>query len=263
MVPAPARRAVRGELRQHLEYRGGQARPSALHAGTARAGAGHQRPRSVPHGAESHTEAMMTTEVAETEAVEAAEARTSWRRKRGDGGLYRRPGTAYWWMRVPYRGRMLRESTGETDKKKAREVLKAKRDEIAAARGGYTTVIGPEQKSKTVQALLDALVQDFELRNVRSLKSIKSHLKSIEATFGHWKAVELVSAEDAINRYIARRVKAGHAASSINHSTQLLLQAIRPFLTKHLLPVPDIRRLPEDNVREGYYSRADVAKLMP
>jgi hypothetical protein len=35
-------------------------------------------------------------------------------------------------------------------------------------------VVGPEKKSKTVKALLDALVSDFELRKVRSLKSVKS-----------------------------------------------------------------------------------------
>src|SRR5437899_5688040 len=264
MVPAPAWRAVRGELRQHLEYRGRQARPSALHAGTACAGAGRWRPRSVFDGAASHTtEGTMTSETITSDVVQVIEARTPWRRKRGDGGLYRRPGTAYWWMRIPYRSGMLRESTGETDRKKAKVKLDAKRDEIAAARGGYTTLVGPEQKSKTVDALLDALVQDFELRKVRSLKSIKSYIKSVEKAFGHWKAVELVGAEDAITRYIAGRVKAGHAPASINHSLQVLLQAIRPFLTKHRLPVPEIRRLPEDNVREGFYSRADVEKLIP
>src|SRR5262249_19434317 len=154
-------------------------------------------------------EGTTTVEVPETDAVQVAEAPTRPRGKRGQGRLYRRPGTAYWWLAVADRGMMLRESTGETDKKKAREKLNAKRDEVAAARGGYTTVVRPEQKSKTVKALLDALVQDFELRKVRSLKSVKSYIKSIEKAFGHWKAVELT--EEAINRYIAGRVKAGHA----------------------------------------------------
>jgi hypothetical protein len=115
------------------------------------------------------------------------------RRKRGTGTIYRRPGTAYWWMAVPYRGRMLRESTGETDKKKAQNKLKAKLDEVAAARGGYTTLVGPEQRQMTVKALLDALVQDYELRGVRSLKSVRSYIKKVEPTFGGWKAVEVTS----------------------------------------------------------------------
>jgi integrase len=155
---------------------------------------------------------------------------------------------------------MLRESTGETDKKKAQKVLDAKRDEVAAARGGYTTVIGPEHRAKTVKALLDALVQDYELRGVRSVKSVKSHLTRVEAAFGHWKAVEVT--DEAVNRYIGERVKAGYANATINRSTQLLGQALRPFLTKHRLPVPAIRRLPEDNAREGFYSRADAEKVI-
>jgi integrase len=195
-----------------------------------------------------------------TETVQVTEAPTRRRRKRGEGGLYRRPGTAYWWMAVPYRGRMLRESTHETDKKKAKLVLDAKRDEVAAARGGYTTVIGPEHRAKTVKALLDALVQDYELRGVRSVKSVKSHIARVEAAFGHWKAVEVT--DDAVSRYVAQRVKAGHANASINRGTQLLGQALRPFLTKHRLPVPEIRRLPEDNAREGFYSRAEVEKIV-
>src|SRR5262249_23397254 len=39
-------------------------------------------------------------------------------------------------------------------------------------------------------------------------------------------------------------------------------QAIRPFLTKHRMPVPEIHRLPEDNVREGFYSRGEVEQLV-
>ncbi len=35
-----------------------------------------------------------------------------------------------------------------------------------------------------------------------------------------------------------------------------------PFLTKHRLPVPEIRRLLEDNVREDFFSRAEVEALV-
>src|SRR5262245_61128512 len=106
-----------------------------------------------------------------SERAQATGAPTRRLRKRGGGTLYRRPGTAYWWMAVPYRGRMLRESTKKTDKKEAKDALKAKIDEVAAARGGYTTLVGPEQRQLTVKALLDALVKDYELRGVRSVNS--------------------------------------------------------------------------------------------
>jgi integrase len=191
---------------------------------------------------------------------EVTGAPTRRRRKRGEGTLYRRPGTAYWWMAIPYRGRMLRMSTEKTDVKEARAQLRAKRDEIAAARGGYTTLVGPEQRQMTVKALLDALLQDYELRGVRSLKSVKSHAKKVEAAFGHWKGVEVTG--EAVDRYIGERRKAGDSPATVNRGLQLLTQALRPFLTKHRLPVPEIRKLPEENVREGFFTRVEVDALV-
>ena len=47
----------------------------------------------------------------------------------------------------------------------------------------------------------------------------------------------------------------------MNRETQLLGQALRPFLTTHRLPVPEIHRLSEDNMREGFFSRAEVPLL--
>jgi integrase len=44
--------------------------------------------------------------------------------------------------------------------------------------------------------------------------------------------------------------------------TQLFGQAIRPFLQKHRLPVPPIRKLPEDNTREGFFSRAEIESVI-
>ncbi len=188
-------------------------------------------------------------------ALSAAEAMTRRRRKRGAGTLYRRSGTVFWWMALPYRGRMLRESTGETDKKRAQEKLKAKLDEVAAARRGFTALVGPEQRQVTVKALLDALIQDYELRGVRSLKSVRAHGKKVEDAFGHWKAIDVSS--EAADRYINERRKAGAAPATVNRQTQILSQALRPFFTKHRLPVPEIRQLPEDNAREGFFSRSE------
>src|SRR2546428_12237321 len=97
------------------------------------------------------------------------------RTHRGDGRLYQRPGSTFWWMALCHQGREIRESTGTSDVKKAKAILKAKRDELAAARGGFTQIVGPEMKSTTVKALLAALLADFELRKVRSMKAIKSY----------------------------------------------------------------------------------------
>jgi len=195
-----------------------------------------------------------TTAIQDTTATSNARRRT-----RGKGTLYKRPGSVFWWFAIGDRGRMIRESTNETDVKKARAKLKVKQDEIAAARGGYTTLPGPEVKTTTVQALLEGLL--FKLRTVSSIKSITSHAAHVARAFGDWKVVELTG--EAIARYVADRERAGHAATSINHSLQVLAQAIKPFLTKHRLLMPELHRIRHaDRPREGFYSTADTEALI-
>jgi integrase len=188
------------------------------------------------------------------------------------GSLYKQPGSAVWWLRIGHRGRMLRESTGETDVKKARKVLQDRRDELGAARIGLATVIGPETRQVTVRERLAALLKDYELREVRSLAQIRAHMgfqedsrtdkkpRKILEAFGHTKVVDL-SAED-VKSYVARRKREDAANATINRETQILGQAIRPFLEQLKLPVPEIARLPENNVREGFFSRAELEAIV-
>ncbi len=182
------------------------------------------------------------------------------RAKRGQGGLFKRPGSRFWWFALGYRGRLIRQSTGETDIKKAREVLKAKRDEFAAARRGYTTVVTPEVERVTVAQRLDWLVKDYEGRGVRSIRQVHSHLKPIKDFFGSMRVVDLT--EEDMDAYIAKRKQAEATHASVNRGTQLLGQAIRPFMEKHRRPVPTIRHLPENNIREDFYERAEFETVV-
>ena len=182
------------------------------------------------------------------------------RAKRGDGSLWKRPGSRFWWYVLSHRGRLLRGSTGETDKKKAVEVLKAKRDELAAARRGYTVLVGPEVQRVTVGDLLDRLVGDYTLRGVKSLVQVKTHLIPVRDFFGAIPAVDVTEAD--VDRYITERRKAGKADATINRGTQLLGQALRPFLEKHQRPTPTIRRLREDNARQGFFERGEFEAVI-
>ena len=192
------------------------------------------------------------------------------KRTRRDKGLYKQPGSKFWWYAISHRGRLIRQSTGKTDVKKAREVLKAKRDELAAARGGYTTVSGPETRRVSVADRLIALLRDYELRGVRSLAQVRAHLgfsptpdgtpRKILEAFGRERVVEVT--EEMVDEYIKRRLAAGARPATVNRETQLLAQAIRPFLQKHRLPAPPMRKLPEDNTREGFFTRAEIESVI-
>jgi hypothetical protein len=52
---------------------------------------------------------------------------------RGDSGLYRQKGSANYWMQFFLNGRKNRESTGEADEKKARDVLRKRLKEVHAS----------------------------------------------------------------------------------------------------------------------------------
>jgi len=190
------------------------------------------------------------------------------RRRRGEGSLYKPEGTCYWHYALSYRGRLIRGSTGRSDLKEAREVLQAKRDELAAARAGFIALAGPEVRQVRVAELLDRLEKDCQLRGIKSLAQVRAHLVPVREAFGHMKAIEV--SEDDLDRYIADRLegrlgtarKAAAKPATVNRETQLLGQALRPFLERHRFPVPKIRRLPEQNVREGFFERAEFEAVV-
>jgi integrase len=199
----------------------------------------------------------------DTPAVNDAPAPAKKRRRKSgtNGRLYRRPNSAFWWLAITNNhGRVKRESTGETNRRQAEDKLRAKRDLYGAERIGKAVVPDSEVKKRTVKSLLDALLAKLELKGVKSLKQIRSHVGHIERAFGNWPVLDLT--EDAIQHYVAARVKKGHAPASINHSLQLLGQAITGFLMKNGFPVPPIEKLPVRNAREGYYSKAEAEALL-
>jgi hypothetical protein len=63
--------------------------------------------------------------------------------KRGDGTLYRQKKSRYWWYRIGFQSRILCGSTKTTDVRAARQVLKQKRRELEAVKGGFVYMPGP------------------------------------------------------------------------------------------------------------------------
>jgi integrase len=176
-------------------------------------------------------------------------------------GLYRRPNSPYHWMAFAVNGRIVRESTGQTDRKEAERVLKAKRDLVGAARIGKATIVTGDEKAKTVHELLEAYLADCEVRGCRSLISIRSNVRAVDAALGTLRAATID--DDQVKAYTATMVTAGVAASTINHRLQSLKQALKPFYMKKLhRELPEIHALAENNVRETYFSDAQAEGLI-
>jgi len=180
---------------------------------------------------------------------------------RGDGRIFRRKDTAFWWCAYYLRGKQYRESTEETDEKKAQKFLSHKVKEIHADQIGARPFVGPEQQRITVSELLDALEADYKLRGVGT-PQLASHLKYVRAHFGHFRAIALTA--EQIDKFIVERLEEGYRPATINRNTQLLTQAYNLAIErKHLSGAPHIRHLSEQgNARQGFFSDAEFSALV-
>lgn len=172
---------------------------------------------------------------------------------RGDGRIYKRPGSSLWWCQYSLRGKVYRQSTEETDEGKALKFLRHKLKEVHADQIGAKTFIGPQQQRIKVDELLDGLECDYKLREKWNTK-VNSNVKPLREYFGSWRAVDVTS--DAISKYIERlRDEEGYSAATCNRRTQLLGQAYKLAIrSKKLSTAPFIARLSEvGNERQGFF----------
>lgn len=171
---------------------------------------------------------------------------------RGDGRIYQRTGSPFYWCEYWLRGKQHRESTGQADEEKARKFLRNKLKEVFADQIGARTFISPKQQRVSVGELLDNLECDYKLRGKWNVK-VNSNLKPLREFFGDRRAVDLTS--DAIGAYIEDLRDQEYSAATCNRRTQLLGQAYKLAVrTKKLASAPFIPRLSEvGNERQGFF----------
>jgi integrase len=185
---------------------------------------------------------------------------------RGEGRVFSRGNSPFWWIAYYRNGKEVRESTelAKTEKnhKKAEGYLKLRIGELAAERHGGHAFVGPAQRRITVNQLLDALEEDYKARDKCSPQFL-SHMKRIRDAFGFWRAINLTAESESVDKYINRCKEAGMAPASINRGTQLLAQAFKLSIERRRLNVaPIIRHLPESNARQGFFEDADFQKVV-
>ncbi len=190
---------------------------------------------------------------------------------RGDGTLYRQNNSANYWMQFFLNGRKHRESTGESDEKKARDALKKRLKQVHASEVTGLMFESVRMRKITVSNLCDALESDFTLRGKWSSQN-RSHLKRVRDDFGDLLAAAVTP--EQIDKYIERRLARrrgakgelipGDRPASINRSLQLLGQSFSLAVKRGTLSrAPYIRKLSEaDNVRQGFFSDAEVKSVL-
>jgi integrase len=181
--------------------------------------------------------------------------------KRCDGALVKFDDSPRWISCLYVAGVEHRESTRTTDLKAARRFHKQKLDEAALDRQGVQSYQAPVAKRLTVGEILNALEADYALRKIKSLKSARSHLKLVRAHLGEMR-VHAMSAE-TIDAFVEKLRELEFADATINRATQVLRQAMKLAQERgKLQSIPKVRRLPERNVRKGFFEKPVLDALI-
>lgn len=172
---------------------------------------------------------------------------------RGTGSVIQRGNI--WWIQFCQDGKVYRESAETAIKEVAERKL---RKRLAAIDDGRFRGLATEKI--TVAEMMKALFtkkENGELDHAKSLDWDKRRWNiHLEPVFGHLKARAVT--EDKISKYIAGRKNAAAAAASINRELSLLRRA---FAIHNHIACPKFPRLKEDNVRKGFVSDEQYAKL--
>jgi integrase len=187
----------------------------------------------------------------------------------GKGRLFLR-GTTYWtavWAPSPEgKWHEARETTRTDDERKARRILEDRIRKVKNHRDGIETFQSAIVEKTTVNDILDALIADYELRKVKSIRHSISHLKPIRAFFGTRRALSV--SPDLVRNYIEMRKAKGRSSAKVNRETELLNTAyVFAVREGRLQRRPYIRSLPEPNARRGFFEKDEyeriVAELSP
>jgi integrase len=178
---------------------------------------------------------------------------------RGDGRIYKRKGSSRYWIQYSIRGRQYREPGGKTPAA-ARKKLRQRLREAGTERFG-----GPAAERVTVDQLADALLVHMKNQGKTSIDKVRSHLKPVRTFFAGRPAMDVTTA--ALERYQRERLDARKATATVNREVHALRRAFNvaahqtpPLFPKYL--VPYFPSLPVDNVRSGFFERAEVAALL-
>ena len=179
----------------------------------------------------------------------------TWQAAKAEGTLIESP---IWWLKYRAQGRLIRESSGTDDRRKAARTLKVK--EGAAIEG---RPVIPRVDKVTVDQLLDTLEAEYQANGRRSQDRLAVSLTHLRPAFGVRRAAHLTSA-DVTAYVVARQTETApdgtvrkSANATINRELAALKRAYRLALkAERLLRMPYIPMLKEANVRQGFFERA-------
>lgn len=174
-------------------------------------------------------------------------------------GSYFWRGKTIWiqyFSRVAGRKKPHRESTGSSNVKDAIRLLKQKSIEMAAGKA-----VGPALQRTTFFDLKGVVTANYTTKGRRSVKRMKIALNHLDEYFGADLARDITNIR--LVAYQQHRQQEKAANSAINYELAILRRAFNlAFRNKLVAEVPYFEKLPENNVRKGFFEDAEFAAVL-
>lgn len=173
------------------------------------------------------------------------------RRARGEGAIYKKAASVYWWISYTVDGTRLRESSRTTQKARAAELL---RQRLAAVADG--TFKGDGASQLKFDDLEELLKLNYKIKKRRSWDRAKRAFNSLRTYFAGWR-VNRIDGGAAV-MYNAARLDEEAEQATINYEIAILKRAITVARamgrTKHVL---EHTMEPVENARTGFFERSE------
>src|SRR5262245_52871650 len=159
-----------------------------------------------------------------------------------------------WWIRYYRNGKRYEESTGTDKEKVARDFLRSREGDVADGR----PVVSRKAARLVFEEAAADMVTDYRINGKRSLKNLQTTI--IDGALTPWfrgRRMAALTPTD-IRAYIADRQEKGYANATINRELAALKRMFRlaKQAGRFVGDPPHIPMLVEDNVRQGFFERA-------
>jgi integrase len=169
--------------------------------------------------------------------------------RHGDGTIYHREGSPYWWVKFHVVGTPVYESTKTKDKSEAKRYLRRRLGEVAT--GQFVSL---KTGQLTIADLCQLVIEDYVDNQYRSLPDLRRKIEQhIEPIVGKERAIQFGTRH--VKRYISRRQREEASAATINRELNVIR---RGYTLAHRSDPPLVMRMPyiatlaENNIRRDF-----------
>jgi integrase len=165
--------------------------------------------------------------------------------------------SAVWWISYSVRGKRHKESSESTNRADAVRLLKKRHGDAQAGKP-----VGSQVERTTLDDLISMVEADYAANARRSAERIPYAAAHLREYFGGTiKACEITS--DRITAYLAHRLDAKAARATANYEQALLNRGFRlASRAGRVAMVPHISMLKTDNVRQGFFEKAQLDAVL-